>query len=87
MHGTNVGNLVLNVIAGSTTQHLKTLSGDHGNHWNTERVNAHVHTSGTFKVDTRLCIGMFVCCTPSLLFCFESGIFGNRCCLIIFVYA
>jgi len=52
MYGTNIGQLVLDVVAGSTTHHLKTLSGDHGNHWNHQRVNAHVHTSVTFKVAT-----------------------------------
>ena len=56
MYGSEMGQLVLNVVAGSTTYHLKSWSGNHGSAWYHQRMNAHVHTTGTFKVGT-----VFVC--------------------------
>ena len=50
MFGAGINNLYLNVVSGTHTYRLKTWSGDHGDHWVHQRMNAHVHTSGTFKV-------------------------------------
>lgn len=56
MYGAQTGSLRVNVVAGATTYHLKTWSGDHGDHWTHQRMNAHVHTSGTFKVNNSVFI-------------------------------
>ncbi|KAL4240304.1 Meprin A subunit beta [Mactra antiquata] len=51
MYGAETGSLRVNVIAGSLIYHLKTWSGDHGNQWIHQRLNAHIHTSGSFKFE------------------------------------
>ncbi|WAQ95435.1 MEP1B-like protein [Mya arenaria] len=51
LHGVNIGSLTLNVVAGTTIYHLKTWSGEHGEHWYHQRLNAHIHTTGTFKFE------------------------------------
>lgn len=50
MYGADIGYLRLNAISGTHEYHLTTWSGNQGNHWVHQRLNAHVHTTGTFKV-------------------------------------
>ncbi|XP_060600150.1 zinc metalloproteinase nas-13-like [Ruditapes philippinarum] len=51
MYGSDMGYLRLNVIAGTHMYHLKQWSGNHGDHWVHQKMNAHIHTSGTFKFE------------------------------------
>jgi len=51
MYGSETGSFILNVVAGTTVYHLKTWAGNHGTNWIHQRVNAHIHTSGTFKFE------------------------------------
>jgi len=49
MYGPDVGFLDLNAVA-TSQEILHTWSGDHGDQWSHKRVNAHVHTTGSFQV-------------------------------------
>ncbi|XP_045213596.1 astacin-like [Mercenaria mercenaria] len=51
MYGSDIGYLRLNVVSGTHEYHLKQWDGNHGDHWVHQRMNAHIHTSGTFKFE------------------------------------
>ncbi|WAQ96301.1 MDGA1-like protein, partial [Mya arenaria] len=51
MYGSGIANLVFNVLAGNTTYHLKTWSGDKGERWYHHRINTHIRNSSTIKFE------------------------------------
>ncbi|XP_052765114.1 zinc metalloproteinase nas-6-like [Mya arenaria] len=48
MHGANIETLRLYAVAGGTKHSLRSFTGDHGNTWHHQSINAHIHTTGTF---------------------------------------